>query len=224
MDFILSFDKIISLGCKCYVKLFLDSIKHKSETQFFDYIGSSMWAINDLFKDDFSELFDNGIDDIEKKKILYSGFDKYILTHKKYYLRFKHDFRQNCNSGIKENIKSEDFNKVSEKYLRRKERLINILNEDKETLLFIRYEENQENRIKYFGDKKSEIEYIYEFIDIIKQKYPLKKFCILFLSDTMENDKRDENLIILKNLSRINIWTQSPKKIKNTIEQNEKFL
>jgi hypothetical protein len=215
MDFILSFDKIISLGCNCYVKMFLDSIKHKSETQFFDYIGSSMWAINDLFKDDFSDLFGNGMDDIEKKKILYS--DTYILTHKKYYLRFKHDFNQNYNSGIKENIKSEDFNKFSKKYGRRKERLINILNEDKETLLFIRYEENQENRIKYFGDKKSEIEYIYEFIDIIKQKYPLKKFCILFLSYTMENDdKREENLIILK--------TESSKKIKNTIQQNEIIL
>jgi hypothetical protein len=156
---------------------------------------------------------------------LYSGYDKYILTHKKYYLRFKHDFKQNCNSGIKENIKSEDFIKVSEKYLRRKERLINILNEDKETLLFIRYEENQENRIKYFGDKKSEIDNIYEFIEIIKEKYPLKKFCVLFLSDTMENDdKRDENLIILKNLKRINIWTESPKKIKNTICENNIFL
>lgn len=225
MNFIHSFDKIISLGCKCYVKLFLDSIKHKSETQFFDYMGSSMWAINDLFKNDFSELLEDGVDSLEKKKILYSGFDKYVLTDKKYYLRFKHDFKQNCNSEIKDNIKIEDFNKVNEKYLRRKERLINILNEDKETLLFIRYEENQENRIKYFGDKKPEIDYIYEFIDIIKQKYPLKKFCILFLSDTMENDdKRDENLIILKNLNRINIWTQSPKKIKNTIEQNENFL
>jgi len=225
MDFILSFDKIISLGCKCYVKLFLDSIKHKSETQFFDYIGSSMWAINDLFKDDFSGLFDKGIDELEKKKILYSGFDKYIITHKKYYLRFKHDFKQNCNSELKENIKLEDFNKVSEKYERRKERLINILQEDKETLLFIRYEENQENRIKYGEDKKSEIEYIYEFIDIIKQKYPLKKFCILFLSDTMENDdKRDKNLIILKNVKRINMWTESSKKIRNTIEQNQNFL
>ena len=65
---------------------------------------------------------------------------------------------------------------------------------------------------------------IYEFIDIIKQKYPLKKFCILFLSDAMENDKREENLIILKNVKRINIWTESSKKIKNTIEQNENFL
>lgn len=225
MNFIRSFDKIISLGSNCYVKLFLDSVKLKLETQFFDFIGSSMWAIDDLFKDDFSDLFDNGIDDLEKKKILHSGLDKYVLTHKKYYLRFKHDFKQNCNSGIKENIKSEDFNKFSEKYERRKERLINILKDDKKTLLFIRYEEEQKDRIKYSEDRKSEIEYIYEFIEIMKQKYPLKKFCILFLSHTMENDdKRDENLIILKMIEKINIWTESPKKIKNTIEQNKKFL
>lgn len=221
MNFIRSFDKIISLGSNCYVKMFLDSVKLKLETQFFDYIGSSMWAIDDLFKENFNDLFDGGVDDFEKKRIMYSGDDQYILTHKKYYLRFKHDFKQNFDYEIKENINSKDFKNVRDKYERRKERLIDILKDDKKTLLFIRYEEEQEDRIKYGEDKKSEIEYIYEFIEIMKQKYPLKKFCILFLSHTMENDKRDQNLIILKMIEKINVWTESPKKIRNTIEQNQ---
>ena len=219
MNFIRSFNKIISLGSNCYVKMFLDSIKLKLETQFFDYMGSSMWAINDLFKENFNDLFDDGIDDFEKKRIMCSGDDQYILTHKKYYLRFKHDFKQNFDSEIKENINSKDFKNVRDKYERRKERLIDILKDDNKTLLFIRYEEEQQDRIKYF-DKKSEIEYIYEFIDIIKQKYPFKKFCILFLSHTMEN-KHDENLIILKMIEKINVWTESPKIIRNTIDKNQ---
>ena len=222
MNFIRSFDKIISLGSNCYVKMFLDSVNFKTETQFFDFIGSSMWAINELFKENFNDLFEDGIDSLEKKRIMCSGDDQYILTHKKYYLRFKHDFKQNFDSEIKENIKTSDFKNVRDKYERRKERLIDILKDDKKTLLFIRYEEEQQDRIKYGEDKKSEIEYIYEFIEIIKQKYPSKKFCILFLSHTMDNDdKRNENLIILKNVKRINIWTESSKKIRNTIEQNE---
>lgn len=219
MNFIRSFDKIISLGSNCYVKMFLDSVKLKLQTQFFDYIGSSMWVINDLFKENFNDLFD-GIDSLEKKRIMDSGDDQYILTHKKYYLRFKHDFKQNFDSEIKENIKPVDFKNVRDKYERRKERLIDILNDDEKTLLFIRYEEEQQDRIKYFEDKKSEIEYIYEFIEIIKQKYPLKKFCILLLSHELENDKRDENLIILKMIEKINVWTESPKKIRNTIVKN----
>lgn len=225
MNFIRSFDKIISLGSNCYVKMFLDSVNCKTETQFFDYIGSSMWAINELFKENVNDLFDDGIDILEKKRIMCSGDDQYILTHKKYYLRFKHDFKQNFDSEFKENIKPVDFKNVRDKYKRRKERLNDILKDDKKTLLFIRYEEEQQDRIKYFEDKKSEIEYIYEFIEIIKQKYPSKKFCILLLSHDLENDdKRDENLIILKNIERINVWAESPKKIKNTIEQNENFL
>ena len=224
MNYIQSFDKIISLGSNCYVKMFLESIKRSDETHFFDYIGSSMWAINDLFKEDFKDLFDDGIDVLEKKRILTKG-DQYILTHKKYHIRFKHEFKQQkFYSEIKENIKLEDFNKTRDKYIRRKERLKDILNNN-QTLLFIRYEEDQENRIQHFEDKKSEIEYIYEFIEIIKEKYPLKKFCILLLSHNLENeDKRNENLIILKNIEKINIWVESPAKIKNTIEKNKKFI
>lgn len=223
MNFIRSFDKIISLGSNCYVKMFLESIKYSCETQFFDYIGSSMWAVNDLFKENFNDLFESGMDNFEKKRIMYTG-DQYILTHKKYHLRFKHEFKQNFQSADNDNIKTRHFNIFVDKYKRRKNRLLDIMNDDKQTLLFIRYEEDYKNKVIYYEDKKSEIEYIYEFIDIIKQKYPLKKFCILFLSHSMENDKPNENLVILKNIEKINIWTESPIKIKNTIDKNNLFL
>jgi hypothetical protein len=222
MNFIHSFNKILSLGSNCYVKMFLGSIKYSSETNFFDYIGSSMWSINELLKNDFNELFEGGMNNFEKKKIMNTG-DKYILTHKKYHLRFKHEFKQKFNIPINDKINLEDFNKTKEKYERRKERLYEILN-DKQTLLFIRYEEDFKNKVIYYEDKKSEIEYIYEFIEIIKQKFPLKKFCILFLSHTMENDKPNENLVILKNIDPINCWTESANKIKNTIDKNTKYL
>ena len=95
------------------------------------------------------------------------------------------------------------------------------MNDNKQTLIFIRYEEEFENKVIYYEDKKSEIEYIYEFIDIIKHKFPLKKFCILFLSHTMENDRPNENLVIMKNIDTINIWNESAQKIRNTIESNK---
>ena len=221
MNYILSFDKIISLGSNCYVKMFLESIKYSSETQFFDYIGSSMCFINELFKENFNDLFENcTMDDFEKRKIMYSG-DQYMFTHTKYHLRFKHEFKQNFECPDNDIIKIQDFNKFVEKYKRRKNRLIDILNDNKQTLIFIRYEEEFENKVIYYEDKKSEIEYIYEFIDIIKHKFPLKKFCILFLSHTMENDRPNENLEIMKNIDTINIWNESAQKIRNTIESNK---
>ena len=95
--FFKSFDKIISLGSNCYIKMFLESHLIKKETQFFDYIGSSMWSINELLKNDFKGLYD--YKNFEKKHILNKG-DIYIFTNNLYYLRFKHDFKQNFDSNI----------------------------------------------------------------------------------------------------------------------------
>ena len=94
MSFIKKFNgKIISLGSNCFIKLFLNDINYKEETYFFDYIGTSMWSINELIENNFNDLFNK--DKFEKKQILFLGKDKYIYQ---YYLRFKHDVKQNFNS------------------------------------------------------------------------------------------------------------------------------
>ena len=52
--------KIISLGSNCYNKIYLNKIGIKRETNYFDYIGTSMWAINELFiMNKFKDVFSN---------------------------------------------------------------------------------------------------------------------------------------------------------------------
>lgn len=212
-NFLKSFDKIISLGSNCYVKIFLDFNYKKKETQFFDYIGSSMWAINELIKNDFKGLYN--YDNFEKKLILTEG-DKYIFTNNIYHLRFKHDFKQNFNSEINEIKNDEIFLDFQNKYKRRQTRFIELLN-SKDTILFIRYEEDNKNRVKYHN-KKDELDSVYEFINILKNLNPEKKFFFILLSQDKNLEDIDNNLLVLKN--PIKDWKKCHIEIKKNFLRN----
>ena len=216
--FLKSFDKIISLGSNCYVKMFLESHLKKEETQFFDYIGSSMWSINELLKNDFQGLYD--YKNFVKKHILNKG-DKYIFTNILYYIRFKHDFNQNFNSNINDIKEDLKFSEFVKKYKRRQKRFMEILNNSKETILFIRYEEDNKDRVKYY-EEKDELEFIYEFMKILKTINPNKKFFFILLSHEKSLEDKDNNLLVVKINDPIKIWTEAPNKIRNTLLENEK--
>ena len=78
-------NKFLSLGNNCFIKKYLNTIQ-PGETNFFDYIGSSQWSINELFLNDFANLFNK--EDYVNTKVL---TDYECVTHKHYYLRFLHD-------------------------------------------------------------------------------------------------------------------------------------
>ena len=65
--------------------------------------------------------------------------DKYIITHKKYYLRFKHDFKQNYQrykiDSLTNLCEYDIFTSVKEKYIRRYKRFLYDL-KNKKTILF----------------------------------------------------------------------------------------
>ena len=52
----LTFDKVISIGSNCYPKCFIQASLYGGETEFFDYIGTSMWSINELLVNDFISI------------------------------------------------------------------------------------------------------------------------------------------------------------------------
>ena len=217
--FLKSFDKIISMGSNCYVKMFLDSHMSKKETQFFDYIGSSMWSINELLRNDFQGLYD--YKNFEKKHILNKG-DKYIFTNNLYYIRFKHDFKQNFNSNINDIKEDLKFSEFINKYKRRQNRFIELLN-SKETILFIRYEEDNKDRVKYY-EEKDELEFIYEFMKIVKTKNLNKKFFFILLSHNKSLEDKDNNLLVIRINDPVKIWIEAPNKIRNTLLENEKKM
>jgi hypothetical protein len=191
-------DNIISLGYNCYIKKFLDTEKLCTTTNFFDYIGSSFWSINELFYNKFEGLYD-------RNNYIYiqvvTNKDK-IVVHKNYYLRFLHDF---TGGDIVDNA----FDIFTSKYKRRIERLYNILNTSK-TIIFIRNEElfdnkiNMENYSEKF--KKNEIEYAIDFCNYVKSNFCDLNFFLIFISYKMDTFFDNINNILILHIDKEQTW------------------
>jgi hypothetical protein len=229
--------KIISLGFNCFIKIFTNDSGIKQETNFFDYIGTSMWAINKLFENNFANLFNE--DDYENLKIQTDNL--IVITNKHYYFRFLHDFKNNTNINlIKFNIdKTIDqniiddvklqFNKFKEAYERRIIRLKDLLIKEKK-ILFIRLEETMHNRIIYDEYKsyfeKPELDYIIDYSKMIKINYPNLDFKIIYISKIHDNKYMIENNLIILNSKNVAIddWRKSSNGLKDLFRINKEFL
>ena len=118
---------IISLGYSCCVKKYTEkSLMIKTHTNFFDYIGTSMWSINKLFENNFRDLFE--INDYKHMQITN---ELSCSTNVKYYLRMLHDLKT---------LSYKDFESFKYSYSRKISRLYCILQHNK-NILFIRIEE-----------------------------------------------------------------------------------
>lgn len=219
------FDKVMSLGSNCYVKLFLQFQKNNEETNFFDNLGTSMWAVNELIDNGFADLFNKS--DYENIQVLNTGNEKYIYTNKKYYLIVKHDFKQKFLESSIFDVTNEQFLEFQRKYERRIKRFNEILNSDK-NILFLRFHESKDKIIhaeyveKY---KKSELEYLFEFDEMMSKKFPKLKYKVIFISKDLENMyHKDKNIIVLKDYLNINFWVKSPVQIDKLINDNKDFL
>jgi hypothetical protein len=248
MDFYIKNYKIISLGYNCTIKGYLESFIKDEPTNLFDYTGSPMWGINNFFENNFSSLFN--LEDYDYFHILKN--DKKTVTNKKYYFRYKHEFKINeetnnlktlannlstrfilkniinaNNLNIKNQIKNL-FEPFKLSFQRKIERLNNHLINEKQ-ILFIRIEEIMDNRIIYepykYYYQKPELEYVKDFSNIIKTKYPDLVFKIIYL--TKQSDTiylKDLNLILIKaDIDNIK-FVNSPDKISELFLKNKDFL
>jgi hypothetical protein len=79
-----------------------------------------------------------------------------------------------------------------------------MLNSNK-LIIFLRMEESMNNKIIYDNHKESyakpEIEYIKEFMNIIKNKYPNANFKLIFFSQSNQTELIGNLLIINDNLN-----------------------
>ena len=229
--------KIISLGYNCFIKKFTNDIGINQETNFFDYIGTSMWAINKLFENNFANLFNE--DDYENLKIQTDNL--IVITNKHYYFRFLHDFKNNTHIDlIKFNINKKidqkiiddvklQFYKCKETYERRIIRLKDLLIKEKK-ILFIRLEETMHNRIIYDEYKsyfeKPELDYIIDYSKMIKINYPNLDFKIIYISKIHDNKYMMENNLIILN-SRdviIDTWDNCLDGLKDLFRINKEFI
>jgi hypothetical protein len=193
---------IMSLGYNCsmknYIKLYIDQ-----PTYIFDWIGSPMWGINKFINDDFN-LFN--VNDYGPVKIWNTKKD-IIFCNKKYYFKFIHDLPPELDLNktlISYNkygdvIKINYFTTFKEKYQRRIDKFREMLKSPK-PIIFFRMDENMLDKLNHEeyieAYSISELDYIKEFLNIMKNKYPIFNFKFIFFSKIHEN-QLCENLLIL---------------------------
>jgi hypothetical protein len=196
-----------------------------------------MWAINKLFENNFTNLFNE--DEYENLKIMTDNL--YAITNKQYYLRCIHEFKNNTNINlIKFNIdKTIDqkiiddvklqFNTFKERYERRIIRLKDLLTKEKK-ILFIRLEEIMKDRIIYDEYKsyfeKSELDYIIDYSKMIQINYPNLDFKIIYISKIHDNKYIIENNLIILNSKNVTIdnINNCTKGLKDLFRINKEFL
>jgi hypothetical protein len=230
---IIHFDKTVSLGYNCFIKKFLDS-KISQETNFFDWIGTSMWSINLLIEDDFKDIFQ--LRDLIYIQTVTSGNIQHAVTHKKYYLRFPHDLQKDDVENIgayfrrpmwQTRTRLQNILKIKDSYVRRATRFNQFL-KTQQKILFIRFEEKLQDRIihktyeKYF--LHTELEHVIFFSKLIKRKYQQLQFEIIFISGTNENNyDSDNNILILKDTIGIT-WDKCADELRVLFDDNMDFI
>lgn len=217
-EIIKKFDYVIPLGYVCNVTSYVMQIHKREAAYVFDRAGTSMWAVNELVKNNFEDFLN--IENIIPMK-LYENSETLTLTDKKYYVRIAMSINSNNNDLLKHN---------SDK-LKHAERFMNLLNLENKTILFIRFEEpevtEEGQRIIYdeYKEKfqKDELFYLKDFTNYIKNKNPLLNFQILFINS--KENFNEEHIIGIKMDNPCNY--KDPfvsKKILNTCELHKNYL
>lgn len=205
---------LLSLGYNCNFKYYFS--KHlliDTETHFFDYIGSSMWAINQLFINDFEDVLNpiyyKNINIIEHT---YHNF----LSNTKYFLRFMHDLR-NLN----------EFAQFKDKYNRRIIRLYEKLHNNQNLILF-RYEESMKRKIihseysSYF--EITELNYLKQLYHTLKNKFNINNLKIIFFSYNEPTFYNKFYNIITINISSYIHIIDKKQQLHNIITDNYNFI
>jgi len=217
-NYINNYDIIISLGSNCYPKKFKSLFKSE-ETHFFDWLGSSMWAVCNLIETNFDNVFfDN---DSITKLINYKTDKEPIIMEKKYYLRIIHD-----------DIKINDNNlfiELKKKYNRRGKRFMEILNSLKENkkILFIRLQEYVKGKVIYpdYIDKFKidEKNYVIKLSNLLKTMFG-NNFRIIYINDNYNYYDENTNIIYIRTqITKLN-WDNADIQIKNLLNNNLNLL
>jgi hypothetical protein len=234
MEYLQKKNVLVSLGYNCFIKKYLNNKNILQETQLFDNIGSPMWSINEFIRNDYKYLFN--INDYAYLKI-YDNYNEMMMTNKKYFFVFLHDFQNkiiidkytNKKINISLNLKIMYY-LFKEKYERRISRF-KLLLSNNNSIVFFRLEESLKNKIyhNYYKNNlkyyKSEYNYLKEFSLLIKKKYKNLKFNIIFLNNSIINKFDSAYNILTINVNNINLsYDNCDYEINKIIESNKDFI
>ena len=207
------FNKILSLGSNCYPKLFIEKIIKPpyGQTELFDYIGTSMWSIHQLLKNDFVDMINNSYLQLQQT---IEG-EKPIVINTKYYLRFKHDLKE-----VPRTKDSEFHKKIKRRILRFKENSIQF-----DKILFIRHQETQTKRIP-FGIQQtqqtcSELEELRHVLDILQVRYNSKNVKVIYINLDTDGWNEKHDIFSVKIDSLDYDWKEAHTVIKTLFEEKK---
>jgi hypothetical protein len=182
----------VSLGFNCSVARCIELLSerdgHFYERQVFDWLGTSMWAIVMLIKDEFRELLDKRLLEYRKR---YIHTDELYPTNIKYDIPMLHEFEKRNSVRVRE----AELVPIVEKYQRRIARFNGLLRGDKE-IVFIRLERDMSDKIStpesapYLVDEMTSL---LEFVKILKAAGT--RYSIVFLTYAHEDGYDPENRI-----------------------------
>jgi len=181
-------------GNACAIRQSINNYtKNSNETQFFDWLVTSLKSVNEILEGkpilfETNYIYPNSSN---TTSINFKNFDKLISHHD------IHEFNDNS------------INEISEKYIRRYERLINTIKEQNK-INFIRYCKNQEN---------IEEEEIIKFYKNIININPNLVFNFILISD--HNDLVIPNNLLKNNFIYINLNNYIDNDVLN--EENDFF-
>ena len=216
----------VSLGSSCFTRRFIEVCQMSDEYLFFDWIGSSMWAINELVQNRFE-----GIDQVQKYQpiVIKKSDEKKIITHKEFYLRFLHDFPPFIHArGVRLYAEPEKnhLDQVIQKYRRRADRFLNVIKSLK-AILFIRIEEEVSDRIsypKYALKQKNELQELFCFTEQVRKLNPELDFQVLFFSKSFETKRHEqENVFVVGHQVHLD-WQNCAGELTQLVKMHSEFL
>lgn len=195
-------DFIMSLGADCYTRMFLDRLQQKKETQIFDYIGTSMWAINDLLESDFAGLTD----------VSYYSIKKVVSTqapmpvHTLYNLRFLHD-----GDVIQRGAA------FTQQISRRAARFVETIRTSR-NILFVRHQEKRNLIWKSKEYNNDELAEVQRFATLLRTKFGIQQFKIAYINREHEGVIDDHIVCFRINQPNGNVQSMGSV-VKNQIRQ-----
>uniref|UniRef100_A0A6C0KY87 Papain-like cysteine peptidase n=1 Tax=viral metagenome TaxID=1070528 RepID=A0A6C0KY87_9ZZZZ len=209
----------ISLGFNCHVSMFIERLGRMDncfyERQIFDWLGTPMWGIYELVKNDFNSF----LSDISVRS-RYTYKKEAYPVNTKYDISFLHDFGVNVKT-IPPNVMS----MAAERYGRRIERIRSLLS-GQQKLLFIRLERDPSDKLVYPESAESirgESESMVLFADLIKAKGLVYTIVYMTFSEPTRFDA--ERRICYVNFPKIDpIINFTNDRIMQIIKANTKFI
>ena len=178
------FDTVLSLGCNCLPKLYLNKYVKSEETQIFDYLGTPIYAIASLIENKWSDLT-NSTNFTPKS---FFNNNKAILAHNTYQVCFPHDIKK------KEDL---DSTALKAKMQRRIQRFEDAVKSSK-NLLLIRFTLSDYNKDTFKTHAQTPEGSLDALVPLMKSTYGCGSVTVVYINDVKDGWNNDHTVFYVK--------------------------